>query len=125
LKRMIATLAGEPVNFIIVTAVSLGLMFLFLFAPWLTPENIHHIVENHLNKRNEKVIDYGVSINCDGCGVKQVKNNAFGKDVVIEYIAGGGPLPPNTKLDHMQTEIFVSFLGTVHGLSVANKGGGT
>ncbi|MBP1932412.1 hypothetical protein [Ammoniphilus resinae] len=105
-----------PVKSIIATAVALGLMFLFLFAPWLTSENIHKIVENDLKKRNGEIIDYGVSMNCDGCGVKQVKNNAFGKDVVIEYIAGGGPLPPNTKFERRQIEIFVSFLGTVHEL---------
>lgn len=96
---------------------ALALLLVIVLAawcPWITPESAARRVQSAFTESWANVAD-GCGFNCAGCGVTGVRKTLFGAEVQIEYDCG-------LKLadepgDNVREQGFVSFLGTVHGLS--------
>ncbi|KPJ56142.1 hypothetical protein AMJ49_05530 [Parcubacteria bacterium DG_74_2] len=101
-------------NKIILFAVILIVLFgLFTWSPWISKSYAENRVVSTFEEIQKEIID-GCGFNCSGCGVKESHKALFGYYVTIEYACG--LLPWDSPEFHQVSEIFVSFLGTVHGL---------
>ena len=98
---------------LVLVAVFLALGILLAWSPWLTEERAKQLAYDGFVAEWRGVAD-GCGFNCDGCGVKEANKAFFGYDVRIEYDCGlkmsGSPEKHPTSI------VFVSLLGTVHGL---------
>jgi hypothetical protein len=95
------------------TLVSLGLLVLALWAPWLTRGAAEQRAVQSFDAAWQGVID-GCGLNCNGCGVKDAQKTWFGYQVQLEYACG--MLPEDSPEYHQHSTAFVSFLGTIHGI---------
>ena len=91
----------------------LAIFGLLLWSPWITQETAEQHTEQALQEAWLNVTD-GCGIDCNGCGVIQSQRVPFGVMVTLEY--GCGMLPADTPEDHERTVVFVSTVGTVHGI---------
>ena len=89
------------------------LLVIILWSPWITTDFATRIVSEKFNAQWFGIMD-GCVLSCNGCGIKGVQRMPFGVKVNIVYLCGVQPsnAQPNQRTDI----IFVSFLGTVHGL---------
>ena len=101
-KRRVAALA-------VTCAVLVGLL---AWAPWITPDYAQAAAVRAFELEWRNVAD-GCGFNCQGCGPVGVGQPAFGRRVLLEYACG---LEPDTRQNHQVCTVFVSFLGTVHGV---------
>ena len=92
---------------------TLGLVILLTWSPWLTQTYAEIRVIEEFDKAWEFVVD-GCGTNCKGCGPVSSQRVPFGVIVTIEYACG--LIPADTPEYHQQATAFVSPLGTVHGL---------
>jgi len=93
--------------------VILALFGLLLWSPWVTQETARQRTEQALLDAWLNVAD-GCGVDCNGCGAIQAQRVPFGMLVTLEY--GCGMIPADTSEYHERTLIFVSTLGTVHGI---------
>jgi hypothetical protein len=93
-------------------AVLVGLALL-MWAPWLPAQAAEARVEEGFGAAWQGVAD-GCGFNCQGCGVTAVRRLLLGYAVEIEYACG--MLPVDTHEFHRVETLYVSPLGTVHGL---------
>ncbi|TSC92019.1 MAG: hypothetical protein CEN90_134 [Parcubacteria group bacterium Licking1014_17] len=93
--------------------IGLVLLLIFVWAPWITKGYAESIVSERFSAKWQGVGD-GCGFNCKGCGVKESHRTLFGITVKIEYACG--MLPSDSPEYHRIDSVFVSFLGTVHGL---------
>ena len=98
---------------ILIVVLCVILFTLLAWAPWITKDYAERTVSQRFISQWQGVAD-GCGFNCDGCGVKESHRALFGYYVKIEYACG---MPPSDfPVPHQTDEVFVSFLGTVHGL---------
>jgi len=90
------------------------LTIIFIWAPWLTSRFAERQAVDSFNKAWEFVAD-GCGTNCIGCGAVLSERVLFGVIVTLEY--GCGMIPADLPEYHQRTTVFVSALGTVHGIS--------
>lgn len=89
------------------------IVVIIIWAPWLTQDYAETRVINSFSSKWEGVSD-GCGFNCDGCGLKESHKTSFGYSVKIEYACG---LILEDSLEyHIIDDIFISNLGTLHGL---------
>ncbi|WP_438444767.1 hypothetical protein [Gorillibacterium sp. sgz5001074] len=88
------------------------LLLLSPFAPWIT-ENAAEARALGAFKAQWKHTSDGCGFNCVDCGAKRTRRVWFGRKIEIEYACG--MLPSDSPEYHKRKELFVSFLGTVHG----------
>ncbi len=88
-------------------------LILTTWAPWITTGVATRIVTKKFTAQWFGVMD-GCVLNCDGCGIKKVQRTPFGVKVNIAYVCGVQQI--NSLANQKAKTIFVSFLGTVHGL---------
>lgn len=84
-----------------------GLLVLSYFSPWIT--------ENYARQTAMNGFNHAWKDTSDGCGSNKVLQSTsvpFGKSVEIDYACG--QLPYDSPEFHHKTEVFVSFLDTVH-----------
>ena len=77
------------------------------FSPWITDNYARHAAITGFNQAWENTTD--------GCGTDKALQSVkapFGRKIDIEY--GCGLLPSDSPDYRQKTEVFVSFLGTVH-----------
>ena len=77
------------------------------FSPWITEDYAKLAALNGFNLAWREVTD--------GCGSDKTYNSTkvpFGRNVDIDYACG--LLPYDSPEFHQKTEVFVSFIGTVH-----------
>ena len=86
---------------------------LMAWAPWLTTASVASRVERGLESAWLDVAD-GCGLSCLHCGVHEVRWAPFGRQVELEYACG--MLPEDAPQYHQTDTVFVSFLGTLHGL---------
>jgi len=94
--------------------IALMILLLFAWSPWITKSYAETKVENVFTSEWEGVMD-GCGFNCNGCGITESSRTLFGYSVEIEYACG--MLPADTPEYHRQDSIFVSCLGTIHGIN--------
>ena len=93
--------------------ISILLLLLVAWAPWITNTSSERVVSERFTAEWQGVSD-GCGFNCKGCGIKESQRTLFGVNVKIEYACG--MLPSDSPEYHKTDNVFVSFLGTVHGL---------
>jgi hypothetical protein len=98
---------------LILPFVVLAVLGILAWSPWVTPEAAGQRVEGALQDAWMNVAD-GCGIHCNGCGAVQLVRVPFGMLVTLEY--GCGMLPADTPEYHQRTAVFVSTIGTVHGI---------
>ncbi len=91
----------------------LGLLLLVLWAPWLTPQYAERRVMEAFTTAWQGVSD-GCGFNCRGCGVQKLQRVLGGHIAHIEYACG--LLPEDSVTFHKTGRVYVSFVGTLHGL---------
>jgi hypothetical protein len=91
----------------------LAVVLAVLWAPWLTPQYVEGRVVDAFNAAWQRVKD-GCGFNCRGCGVTQLQRVPAGYVVHIEYACG--LLPEDSAAYHRTGCVYVSVVGTVHGL---------
>lgn len=82
-------------------------------SPWITDGFAVSRAVESFAKEWDGVSD-GCGFNCKGCGVRTTWKVPFGRQVRIVYACG--LLPYDSPEFHNEREIFVSFVGTVHGI---------
>lgn len=87
------------------------LSVLLVWSPWVTPRLAEEAAITQFNLKWMNVID-GCGFNCEGCGAIGYRKAAFGAYVTLQY--GCGLMHPGEPL--RSSDIFVSFLGTAHGI---------
>jgi len=97
---------------LIVLSVTVLLIALSAWSPWLTQSFAESRAVNSFNRSWLSVID-GCGTNCKGCDAINSKRVLFGMEVTLEY--GCGLMPEDTSEYHEQATGFVSAFGTVHG----------
>jgi hypothetical protein len=98
-------------KFLITLALSLMLSALAAWSPWVTPWFAEQTGIVQFNLKWMNVID-GCGFNCEGCGATGYRKAAFGAHVTLQY--GCGLIYPGEPLK--SSDIFISFLGTAHGI---------
>jgi hypothetical protein len=93
--------------------VALAVAILFAWSPWLAQASAEARAVSSFNRTWESVAD-GCGTDCKGCGAVSSQRVPFGVLVTIEY--GCGMIPADLPEYHQQATVFVSALGTVHGL---------
>ncbi|MBN1386134.1 hypothetical protein JW968_04125 [Candidatus Woesearchaeota archaeon] len=88
-------------------------LFLLLLSPWLTAERAEKRAVDAFEGRWKGVSD-GCGVNCNGCGAIESRRFIFGYIVKIEYACG--LLPADLPEYHKNQSVFVTALGTVHGI---------
>ena len=101
---------GLAVALMLVVLAGLALL---VWAPWLPAQGAAARVEAGFAAAWQGVAD-GCGFNCRGCGVTAVRRRLLGYAVEIEYACG--MLPVDAHEFHRTDTIYVSPLGTVHGL---------
>jgi len=91
----------------------LVVVFGVLWAPWLTPQLAVRRVVDAFNAAWQGIAD-GCGFNCQECGVTQLQRVPAGYVVHIEYACG--LLPEDSPSFHETRGVYVSAVGTVHGL---------
>jgi len=86
---------------------------LCIWSSWLTSRHAEQRAVDSFNKAWEFVAD-GCGTDCKGCGAVSSRRAPFGVLVTLEY--GCGMIPADLPEYHQQTTVFVSALGTVHGI---------
>lgn len=99
----------------ILIIIILGLLALGIaaWAPWVTEEFAGTAALEAFTSAWEGVQD-GCGFNCQGCGPQDSRWAPFGRLVRIEFACG--LLPADLPEFHRQAVVFVSALGTVHGI---------
>lgn len=92
---------------------ALALAVLCAWAPWLPQAYAEARAVDSFNQAWAFVAD-GCGMNCNGCGAISTRRVPFGVFVTIEYACG--LLPEDLPEYHQRSDVFVSALGTVHGL---------
>ncbi|MGH2606667.1 MAG: hypothetical protein ACRDG5_08750 [Anaerolineales bacterium] len=87
---------------------------LVAWAPWLTTAAVARRVETALESAWAGVAD-GCGLSCAHCGVHGVRWVPFGREVELEYACG--MLPEDAPQYHQIDTLYVSFIGTIHGLA--------
>lgn len=100
-------------KFSFIALISLALLLLCAWSPWLTPASAEIRAVDAFNQAWESVAD-GCGLNCSGCGAISSQRVPFGVLVTIDYACG--MIPADLPEYHRQTTAFVSALGTVHGI---------
>lgn len=85
------------------------------WAPWVSDSGAKARAVAAFEAAQSQIMD-GCGFNCKGCGAASTRKAAFGRSVSIEYACG--LLPADLPQYHRRRELFVSALGTVHGLPV-------
>jgi hypothetical protein len=93
--------------------VLLALIVIVAWSPWLTQDFAKIRAVDSFNQAWQFVVD-GCGTNCKGCGAVSWQRVPFGVLVKLEYACG--LLPEDSRKYHQQTTVFVSAIGTVHGL---------
>jgi hypothetical protein len=83
------------------------------WSPWLTRASGEQRAVDSFNRAWALVVD-GCGTSCKGCGAVSSQRVLFGVQVTIDYACG--LIPADLPEYHQQTTVFVSPLGTVHGL---------
>jgi hypothetical protein len=83
------------------------------WAPWISDSGAKARTVAAFDAAQSQIMD-GCGFNCKGCGAVSTRKVAFGRRVRIEYACG--LLPADLPQYHRQREVFVSAIGTVHGL---------
>lgn len=86
---------------------------LLLWAPWLNAEAAQQRAVASFTSAWSGVSD-GCGFDCLGCGAVGATRTAFGWRVEVEYACG--LLPADLPEYHRRDTMFVSALGTVHGI---------
>ncbi len=86
---------------------------LLAWCPWITQPYAEYTVVTSLIDSQKDVAD-GCGFDCTGCGVTGSRKTAFGYAVSIEYACG--LLPCDCYYYHQRTTVWVSLIGTIHGL---------
>ena len=81
----------------------------FVLAPWITKDYAEETVSGQFSSKWQGVMD--------GCGVKGSYRTFFGYAVEIEYACG--LLPSDSPEYHRTEELYVTFIGTIHGLPIS------
>lgn len=97
----------------LVVGVLVGLLLL-LWAPWLSADAAQQRAVTAFQSAWSGVSD-GCGFNCQGCGAVGATRTAFGWRVEVEYACG--LLPADLPEYHRRDTLFVSALGTVHGIN--------
>lgn len=100
-------------SILIILAALVLLMASLVWAPWISGEEAETQVAQAFASAWQEVID-GCGFNCDGCGIKETHRVVIGYSVEIEYACG--MLPSDSSEFHQHDVVYVSPLGTVHGL---------
>jgi len=96
--------------------ISIILLLIIAWSPWITNAYAKRVVSERFTAEWQGVSD-GCDLNCNGCGIKESQRTLFGVNVKIEYACGMLPYEPSNPSKYNRTDIiFVSFLGTIHGL---------
>lgn len=82
-------------------------------APWLTAEAAQERAVAAFTASWSGVAD-GCGFNCKGCGAAAAERATFGWRVEVEYACG--LLPADLPEYHQRATLYVSPIGTVHGL---------
>jgi len=83
------------------------------WAPWVTDAAARERAVAAFETGQSGIAD-GCGFSCKGCGPTATRKVAFGRRVSIEYACG--LLPADLPEYHRRQEVFVSAIGTVHGL---------
>jgi hypothetical protein len=86
---------------------------LLIWSPWISAHKAGNRVVAAFNAAWDGVID-GCGFECNGCGVKGTRKGVIGYAVSIEYACG--LIPEDSPEYHITDVVFVTPLGTVHGL---------
>jgi hypothetical protein len=97
---------------VVLVVLVLGLVLL-VWSPWLTRAGVETRIRGAFQAAWGGVVD-GCGFNCEGCGVVRVERLAAGYRATIEYACG--LLPEDSPAYHVTDRVYVSPLGTVHGL---------
>ena len=89
------------------------LLALTAWSPWITPAWAEQRAVDGFSTAWQGVAD-GCGFNCQGCGAKEARRVPLGVAVELEYACG--LLPEDSPEYHQRVEVFVSPLGTVHGV---------
>ncbi len=93
--------------------VALALVALCAWAPWMTSASAESRAVDSFDHAWEGVAD-GCGLNCKGCGSISAQRVPFGVRVTLEFACG--LIPADSPEYHRQATVFISALGTVHGL---------
>jgi len=88
-------------------------LLLLLWSPWLSAEAAQERAVAAFTSAWSGVDD-GCGFNCTGCGAVSARRTLLGWQVDVEYACG--LLPADVPEYHRRATLFVSVLGTVHGL---------
>lgn len=86
---------------------------LVLWAPWMSKDSLPKIVEGRFASAWRGVVD-GCGLDCEGCGVVSAQRVTLGAWVELEYACG--MLPADLPEYHQRARLFLSVLGTLHGM---------
>ena len=92
---------------------TLLVVLLFAWAPWIDGSYAKERAVAEFERTWLNVAD-GCGFGCHGCGAVDVRKAAFGMRVTLDYACG--MLPADSPEYHQQADVFVSFMGKVHGL---------
>jgi hypothetical protein len=90
------------------------MLALIVWAPWMTGARAEARAAQAFDTAWRDVSD-GCGFNCTGCAARQVRRLPAGYSVELEYACG--LLPQDAPEFHQTDTVFVSCLGTVHGLA--------
>ncbi len=93
---------------IFIVVISIILLLSISWSPWITNAYAEKVVSDRFTAEWDGIMD-GCGLNCNECGIKESQRSFFGVNVKMEYACGMSP-------HHQIDTVFVSFLGTVHGL---------
>ena len=86
---------------------------LIAWAPWQSGPTARAQAEAAFTHAWQNVAD-GCGFHCSGCGAIEDQKSIFGTFVTLVYACG--LQPADDPSNHQRALVFVSFLGTVHGL---------
>ncbi|GIP40539.1 hypothetical protein J31TS4_38190 [Paenibacillus sp. J31TS4] len=87
------------------------LLLLTALSPWITDEFASSRAQASFAGKWRAVSD-GCGTDCTGCGAVSSRKVPFGRTVTLAYACG--LRPADDPAPRERTELFVSFLGTVH-----------
>lgn len=91
------------------------LIAILVWSPWMTPQQAEGLVMEAFTAAWQGVVD-GCGFNCQGCGATASHRQVIGYVVEIEYACG--LIPYDSPDFHQVDTVYVSFIGSVHGLAV-------